>query len=247
MKRAVICLLGLTLLCGCGRSQDSGTVTTGNASCRNINEYMYDQPVLKAESSEDWFSDAIIIGDSRVGSLALYSDLASKGAEIIYDETLGIYSFKNTAIQMSSSTAYDILLKSDRKKIYLWLGINEIRYDVNDWKEAYRSVVSEIVSSHSDAQIYLIGTLYPKALSGLSGDELISAADAQNAALQSICEEFHIYFIDMNDDMCGDDHIIDDAWVWGDYALNNDGAQKCADLLSVYTVKEEDYVYQMCE
>lgn len=246
MKRAVICLLAMAFLAGCGKPETSNAVT-GNATCRTINEYMYDHPVLKSKASNDWFSDAIIIGDSRAGSLALYSDLASKGAEIIYDESLGIYSFQNTNIQMSSSTAYDILLKSDRKKIYLWLGINEIRYDVNDWKETYRNTVSEIISSHPDAQIYLIGTLYPKALSGLSGEELVNAVDAQNSALQSICEEFHVYFIDMNEDMSGDDHIIDDAWVWGDYALNNDGAQKCADLLSVYTVKEEDYVYQMCE
>ena len=119
----IIALL-LTTACSAGNAVSDSDVPT-DAVCRTISYYDYGAPVIEsAEVQDDWFNDAIIIGDMRVGSLALYTDLASRGAEIIYDERLGIYSMKTSTIQMSSATAYDALLQSDRKKIYLWLGIN---------------------------------------------------------------------------------------------------------------------------
>ena len=139
MKTGRILLSLSVLVCtGCVTAvPSSDDVKTEDGTCRNISYYDYGSPVPQHSASDDWFSDAIVIGDMRAGSLALYSDLASKGAEIIYEETLGVYSLKTSPIQMSSSTAYDILLKSDRKKIYLWLGLNEVAYEVSDWATAY--------------------------------------------------------------------------------------------------------------
>lgn len=249
MKTGRILLILSVLSCTGCVTEDPPTdgVKTGDAVCRSISYYDYGAPVPQHSASDDWFSDAIVIGDMRAGSLALYSDLAAKGAEIIYEETLGVYSLKTTPIQMSSSTAYDILLKSDRKKIYLWLGLNEVAYEVSDWAASFSTTVQEIIQSHQDAQIYLIGEYQVKSVNGMDSDTLASQIRAQNEAMQKIAEDNRIYFIDTAQALSGKDGKIDDSYVWGGYSLNPDGAMKVSQLLSDHTVMEDDHVKKICE
>lgn len=247
MKKGLPAVITLCMLAGCAGTSSSTAHNTGSTTCRTMNYYAYDLPVQEQSKADDsWFSDAIIIGDSRVGSLALYSDLGSMGAEIIYDETMGVFNFTSLPLQMSSASPWDILLKSDRKKIYLWLGINEIRYDFTDWAVVYDQYVREIRTSHEDAQIYLIGTYYPKSISGLSSEELISQVEEQNALIQKIASDNRVYYIDVNPGLCKD-KAIRDEYVWGGYALSVDGAMEVMNLLETYVVKEEDYVKTVCE
>ncbi|MGM9941557.1 MAG: SGNH/GDSL hydrolase family protein [Bulleidia sp.] len=247
MRRALWISLILCMSAGCQSTPASVKTEPANTTCRTMNYYSYDQPVQANSKVDDtWFSDALIIGDSRVGSLALYSDLASYGAEIIYDETMGVFNFTSLPMQMSNSTPWDILLKSDRQKIYLWLGINEIRYDFTDWAVVYDRYVREIRTSHPEAQIYLIGSYYPKSISGLSSEQLKEQVDTQNALIQKTAKDNQVYFIDLNPDLCKD-NMIQDEYVWGDYALNVEGAQEVMKLLEKYAVKEEDYVKTVCE
>ena len=249
MKTGRILLSLSVLVCtGCVTAvPSSDDVKTEDGTCRNISYYDYGSPVPQHSASDDWFSDAIVIGDMRAGSLALYSDLASKGAEIIYEETLGVYSLKTSPIQMSSSTAYDILLKSDRKKIYLWLGLNEVAYEVSDWATAYSQAVGEIIQSHQDAQIYLIGEYQAVSVNGIDSETLASQIHAQNEAMQKIAEENRIYFIDTAEPISGNDGKIDGSYVWGGYSLNPDGAMKVSQLLFDHTVMEDDHVKKICE
>ena len=249
MKKAAI-VLTVVLCFGCSSTGGNTSQTDTPAAeviCRNIIYYDYGAPVPQSTVSDDWFADAIVIGDMRAGSMALYSDLAYKGAEIIYEESLGVYSLKTTPIQMSTSTAYDILLKSDKKKIYLWLGLNEIAYEVSDWADAYNTVVQEIIQSHKDAQIYLIGAFNARSVSGMDADTLASQIKAQNEAMQKIAKDHRIYYIDLNEDLCGKDGLIDESYVWGGYSLNPDGAQKVSDLLSAHTVTGDDHVKKICQ
>ena len=107
MKKAAI-VLTVVLCFGCSSTGGNTSQTDTPAAeviCRNIIYYDYGAPVPQSTVSDDWFADAIVIGDMRAGSMALYSDLAYKGAEIIYEESLGVYSLKTTPIQMSTSTA----------------------------------------------------------------------------------------------------------------------------------------------
>ena len=242
----IIALL-LTTACSAGNAVSDSDVPT-DAVCRTISYYDYGAPVIEStEVQDDWFNDAIIIGDMRVGSLALYTDLASRGAEIIYDERLGIYSMKTSTIQMSSATAYDALLQSDRKKIYLWLGINELVYDSDDWASVYAAIVSEIIQSHKDAEIYLLGEYHPLSINSMDGEALRAAVDAHNQALQKIAKENRIYYVDMSEALDGKDGVIDDSYVWGGYSLNPDGALKAVNYLSSHIVKEKEHVKTICE
>lgn len=247
MKK-IIFLLCAVLCIGCASKPNSLEVTgSKDATCRQISYYDYGSPVPTSQATDNWFTDAIVIGDMRAGSLALYSDLAGNGAEIIYEEVLGVYSMKTTPVQMSTSTPYDILLKSDKKKIYLWLGLNEIAYDVNDWANAYSTLVQEIINSHKDAQIYLLGEYNARSISALDSNTLSSQIQLQNEAMQKIAKDYRIYYIDLTEALNGSDGMIDSNYIWGGYSLNPDGAQKVSDLLSTHIVSGDDHVKTVCE
>ena len=95
--------------------------------------------------------------------------------------------------------------------------------------------------------VYLIGAFNARSVSGMDADTLASQIKAQNEAMQKIAKDHRIYYIDLNDDLCGKDGLIDESYVWGGYSLNPDGAQKVSDLLSAHTVTGDDHVKKICQ
>lgn len=249
MRKTVTIVLCLFLISGCA-DHTSVRTDTSSLSCRKLSYLDFSEPVVKTEKPVDdsWFADSLMIGDSRMVSLDLYSNLKDKNAEIYADESLGVYGFASVPLQLSGSTAWNVMLKSERKHIYYWLGLNELSYCDNDeWKNSYSDIVSATVQAHPDADIYLIGMLMPKSVSSLEGDELQQKVTAQNEKIQEIAEENGVYCIDLNSEMCGKDGIMKDSYLWGNYAFNTRGAEKVAELLSYYTVNRENYEKEVCE
>lgn len=249
MRKTELSVLCLFLTCGC-TARPTDRSDQSSLSCRRISYLDLSEPVVKTGKPVDdsWFADSLMIGDSRMVSLDLYSNLKDKNAEIYADESLGVYGFASVPLQLSGSTAWDVMLKSERKHIYYWLGLNELSYCDNDeWKNSYSDIVSATVQAHPDADIYLIGMLMPKSVSSLEGDELQQKVTAQNEEIQKIAEENGVYCIDLNSEMCGKDGIMKDSYLWGNYALNTRGAEKVAELLPYYTVNRENYEKEVCE
>lgn len=249
-KQLMTGFLCLAMLSGCAGRDKASNTESAFGHCRNINYMDTSKPVIKTSEKVDdaWFSDALFIGDARMGSVALYSDLGTKGAEIIYDESLGFFSVSSLPIQMSSSTAYDIMMQSQKKHIYFWLGLNELAYAESDeWYASANDVISAAVASHPNSDVYVLATLLPKSVFSISGDELKQEVSSQNEKLQRIAAASNAYFIDLSDDMCNESDVIKDEYLWGDYTLNTDGAQKVSDLLAYYTVNKESYVKKICE
>ena len=61
-------------------------------SCKFISSYNFSNPVPKSDTVEDaYFTNVIMGGDSRMGSIALYSDIPDKGAEVYYVTSLSIW------------------------------------------------------------------------------------------------------------------------------------------------------------
>ena len=251
MKKVITGLISLALLCGCSSaSATSVRKESSEYTCRNINFMDLSEPVVKSQEKVDdsWFADSLFIGDARMGSVALYSDLGSKGAEIIYDESLGVFSMSTMPVQMSSSTAYDIMIQSAKKHIYYWLGLNELAYASSDeWQASLNQLISDTVTSHPDSDVYVIATLMPKSVFSISGDELKQEVSAQNEKLLSAASSNGAYYIDLSSEMCDKSGVIKDEYLWGDYTLNTDGAQQISDLIAYYTVNRESYVKKICE
>lgn len=120
---------------------------------------------LMAEGEDvgnDWFANAVFLGDSRTDGLRLYSGI--KGASFICHAGLSVFTVGSNACIKSDGggkiTAMDALAGQQYAKVYLMLGINELGYSTASFQKAYTQVVEEIKELQPGAAIYL-QTLIP--------------------------------------------------------------------------------------
>lgn len=116
------------------------------------------EPVEVVDSG-GWFADAVLIGDSRVAGLRLYSGITPEAAFL--DHTgLTVYEVKEekqvirrgeqkiSVLEALSGTSY--------AKVYLALGVNELGYfDPQGFAETYGDVVEAIRERLPEAKVYI--------------------------------------------------------------------------------------------
>lgn len=127
----------------------------------------------------DWFADAVFLGDSRTDGLRLYSGI--KGAAFICHTGLSVFTIgKNACIKDESGakiTAMDALAKQQYAKVYLMLGVNELGYTTTSFLNSYTELVGQIKELQPGAAIYL-QTLIPI-------NEPIAYANGTNRAINN--------------------------------------------------------------
>jgi len=109
----------------------------------------------------DWFADAVFVGDSRTDGLRLYSGI--RGTTFICHTGLSVFTVGTNACIKSGEqkiTAMDALAQQQYAKVYLMLGVNELGYSTGAFQSAYTKVVEEIKALQPSATIYL-QTLIP--------------------------------------------------------------------------------------
>ncbi len=258
MKRKMILIsLAACMLCGCGTNTKSTTATeTATAeekktACRTVDYYDYASPVPASDPIEDsYFLDTFFGGDSRMGSLALYSDLADRGADIYYAESLRLWAIETTEVQTASGTdtMYNLVMNTDRKNVYLLLGINEIRSDdFTSWGEYYDDVVKTLLEKKPDTNVYLMMAYYPQELSDIDNDTLKANIDDENNRLKDIAVKYHAYLLDIDSSMKDSSGKVRDDLVWDGLHFNEDGGQAYANYIATHVVRKDNYVKEICE
>ena len=113
--------------------------------------------------SNDWFADAVFIGDSRTDGLRLYSGI--KGSNFLCYKGVTVFDIgKKECMDTSGGgkeTILDALSRGSYAKVYLMLGINELGYyDDDAFHDSYSDLVDQIRSIQPKAAVY-IQTLIP--------------------------------------------------------------------------------------
>lgn len=256
MKRKVILtILTACMLCGCGTkstaSTETDTLGDKKTACRTFDYYDYASPVPASDPIEDsYFLDTFFGGDSRMGSLALYSDLADRGADIYYAESLRLWAIETTEVQTSTGTdtMYNLVMNTDRKNVYLLLGINEIRSDdFTSWGEYYDDVVKTLLEKKPDTNVYLMMAYYPQALSDIDNDTLKANIDDENNRLKDIAVKYHAYLLDIDPAMKESSGKVREDLVWDGLHFNGDGGQAYANYIATHVVRKDNYVKEICE
>lgn len=251
-RKLVLCFMAMTL-CACSTSPTSKQETKDYA-CRTINYYDYSKAVPESEPVEDaYFQDTFFGGDSRMGSLYLYSNLREKGAAVWYCESLSlfrIYDMKNADMvaEFGDQPLYSLLTTTEKTNLYIMLGINEIRSDNFDaWKETYASIIQDIKKAKPTSHIYIMSSYTPRTISGLDDTQMRTQIQKVNDAMLQLANEQSVYYYDTNDGMMDDSGLINSEFVWDGLHLNQQGAQYFADEIAKHVVKEETYVKKICE
>lgn len=152
--------------------------------------------------TEDYFDDALFIGDSRTVGLQDYTDL-SEHADFYCETSLTIYKVLEENFK-GKGTILEALSKKSYGKIYLMVGINELgRGTTEDFMAKYTEVVDTLHELCPDAKIMIQGIMHVSEKKS-SSDAIFNNSNisARNNAIATLADNVHFFYIDMNEAVC---------------------------------------------
>lgn len=197
------------------------------------------QPVF-VTVEDDYFSDAVFIGDSRTVGLCEYGGL--EDISTFYASTgLTVYKIFDSAIakvpgQKKKITVEEALQANSFAKIYLMIGINEMGTGtVKTFTEKYREVVEHLQELQPGAVIYIQGIIKVTTERSNQGDYINNEGiEARNRELEKLADNKSIFYLDVNPLICDETGGMVDSYtfdgvhlkakyiqIWKDYLKEN--------------------------
>lgn len=175
----------------------------------------WSQPVPESEAvaQEDWFADAVFIGDSRTDGLHIFSDIT---AEAVFLEHTGITVYEildgKKVIRQEGEKLpiLDVLAQKQYGKVYVMLGVNELGYKApQDFAEHYGKLIDAIRESQEDARIYVQSIIPVNTADCKSYDQPYYVTNegvvAYNEALVAMAQEKKVFFLNIAEVMEDED------------------------------------------
>ena len=148
---------------------------------------------------DEYFEDAVFLGDSRVVGLALYSGMET--CTFYAKTSLTIYKLMDSSADTEPiTTIREALMTNEFKKIYIQVGINELGTgDLEYFITQYQSVIDEIRLLQPDAIIYINSILHVTEARDKQGDYINNQViDERNEALSQLANDVDVFYIDVN-------------------------------------------------
>lgn len=160
---------------------------------------------------DDYFEDALFLGDSRVVGMYEYGGLGDIAT--FYASTgMTIYKLFNAEIvelpeQDGKITVEEALQHQSFGKIYIMVGINEMGTGtVERFAETYKAAVEHLQELQPDAIIYIQAILKVTTARSNKGDYINNEGiEARNEALSQLADEKRIFYVDPNLAVCDED------------------------------------------
>ena len=155
---------------------------------------------------DDYFADAVFIGDSRTMGLFEYGGLEDTAA--FYASTgLTVYEMFEAEIvpgEDGKITVEEALQQNSFAKIYLMIGINEMGTGtVESFLEAYEAAVAHLRELQPDAIIYLQAIIKVTTERSEQGDYINNEGIiARNEGIARLADNEHVFFLDVNPLIC---------------------------------------------
>ncbi|MBQ1172872.1 MAG: hypothetical protein IIX48_09795 [Lachnospiraceae bacterium] len=164
-------------------------------------------PLSFCEVSDDYFDDAVFIGDSRIVSLYEYSDwkeatyYCSSGMTLggVFKDPTGRWKDGNWKVNIA-----DALQQEQYKKVYIMLGINDMGVgDLNYFINHYTDMVNQIHEWQPDAIIYIMSIMNVSAERDAQGDYINNEAiRVRNERLKELDNGRDTFYLDVNSVVC---------------------------------------------
>lgn len=231
-----------------GQGQGTGNAGEGVSEGAGAEEQPAVRPVepdVPAEPvfvtvGDEYFSDAVFIGDSRTVGMYEYGGLEE--ISTFYASTgLTVYKIFDSAIvevpgQKKKITIEEALQENSFAKIYLMIGINEMGTGtVETFTEKYREVVEHLQELQPNAIIYIQGIIKVTTERSDQGDYINNEGiEARNLELEKLADNRSIFYLDVNPLICDETGGMVDSYtfdgvhlkakyiqIWKDYLKEN--------------------------
>jgi len=155
------------------------------------------------EVDEDYFKDALFIGDSRTDGLRLFSPVGE--ASYFCKTGLNIIKLMSSDTKVDGKTLKQYLSNHKFGKIYIELGVNEGDYYTPRWLEYYSNAVDEIRKLQPDAIICIQAIMYVTEPYGIKWKYCKKEnLDEKNEGLKELCDDEYVFYIDVNEAVVDD-------------------------------------------
>lgn len=166
------------------------------------------EDVVYGTVTEDYFSDAVFIGDSRTVGMYEYGGLEDIAA--FYASTgLTVYKMFDADIvdipgQKERANIEQMLTENSFSKIYLMIGINEMGTGtVDSFMEKYAECLEHLRELQPDAVIYIQAIMKVTEERSQQGDYITNEGiDERNERLKGLANNVNIYYLDVNPLIC---------------------------------------------
>ena len=212
-------------------------MTTESEMIAEATEIVEEEPKEFCEVEEDYFSDAVFIGDSRTVGLHDYGGL--EDAEFYATVGMNIYDLWEAAfceVDGKTVTLEEALSRQKFGKIYFQIGINEMgRGTVDGFMEAYAQTIAKFQELQPDAIIFVQGIM--KVSKEKSENDAIFnnvGIEERNTRIAQLADGEHVFYLDMNEVVCDEDgnlkenltfddvHLYGSKYdIWVDYLLKH--------------------------
>lgn len=196
-----------------------------------------DEAKLSVTVDDDWFADAMFIGDSLTHGLSLYSDL--KTPNYYYSTGVSLYSAGTTEFETPSGSNCTLLdaLKNNRfGKVYILLGINQMGTSSERYYADYASLIDLIRKYQKDAVIYLQSIL-PVSKAKDSGSTVFTKNRVLlfNETIEKLAADKRAVYVDIHSAFIDQDGFLPADETWDGVHLNSDYYKRWADYLRTHT------------
>ena len=193
-----------------GDGQNAGETQTvdGQSGTEAETDESGEKEVQYMTVEDDYFADAVFIGDSRTVGMFEYGGI--EDITTFYASTgLSIYRIFNAKIikvegQRAKITIKEALQDKQFAKIYLMLGINEIGTgDIDGFVRKYAEVLEELKELQPDAIIYVqaiirVSQKQVQKHDGVDNEEI----GERNRRLAELADNERVFFLDVNEVLC---------------------------------------------
>ena len=107
---------------------------------------------------EEWFEDAVFLGDSRTEGLQLYSGLHA--GDFFWHKGMTVFrvddeDYRQIEVDGQSMTMMEALARKQYAKVYIMIGINELGYPASSYEKGLKAMVDQVKEIQPNAVIYL--------------------------------------------------------------------------------------------
>lgn len=189
---------------GSGASGEIGTADGPGPATEEPGGPGKPEDVVYASVGDEYFNDAVFIGDSRTVGMFEYGGLEESST--FYASTgLTVFKLFDSPIvtvpgEKQKKTVEEALTERQFAKIYLMIGINEMGTGtVKTFMEKYREALAHLQELQPDAIIYLQAIMKVTTERSRQGDYITNEGiDARNAEIAKLADYRRVYYLDVN-------------------------------------------------
>lgn len=204
--------------------------------------------------TDDYFCDALFLGDSRTVGLSEYCAPLDERAVFFAKVSLTIFTLMNKVFipdeERGTINVETALADRQYDKIYLMIGINEMGTGNTEYfLNAYTEVIEQIRALQPDALIYIQSIMHvTKAKSDAEKHINNANIDLRNSAIATLANDHDIFYLNMNEAVDDEDGALRSELTFDGVHLKAKSYELWYDYLKNHAVvRAQDEIYRQPE